>query len=155
MKIIKSARHSRIAGDFGENLVLYLLSKHGYECATLDHVGIDLIARRPRSGEVMGISLKTRTRFPGTESSALNIPLDNLTKASRACKSFGLKPYFAVVVDGVQNIRVLLMPMTSLKRHSAKGKSVLRWQMGRKDLEKYSRDKSIQHFVLVHETKAK
>jgi len=44
MDITKSSRHSKIAGDFGETLVLYWLSKYGFECASVDHTGIDLIA---------------------------------------------------------------------------------------------------------------
>src|SRR5262249_20687715 len=57
----KSSRHSKIAGDFAEALVLYWLSKYGYECARVDHTGIDLIAREP-DGPVMGISVKCRDR---------------------------------------------------------------------------------------------
>jgi hypothetical protein len=61
MNITKSSRHSKIAGDFGEALVLYWLSKHGFECARVDHTGLDLIARNPNTEEVMGISVKSRT----------------------------------------------------------------------------------------------
>jgi hypothetical protein len=57
MQITKSSRHSKIAGDFGEALVLYWLSKYGFECAQVDHTGIDLIARNPYRNEVMGISI--------------------------------------------------------------------------------------------------
>ncbi len=35
--INKSTRHSKNTGDFAENLVLYILSKHGFECANVDH----------------------------------------------------------------------------------------------------------------------
>src|ERR1019366_7089243 len=52
---------------FPQQLVLYWLSKHGFECARVDHTGIDLIARNPHSDEVMGISVKSRSRNPGTE----------------------------------------------------------------------------------------
>jgi len=62
MEMLRSSRHSKITGDFGEALVLYWLSKHGFECARVDHTGIDLIARNPRTGEVMGISVKSRSR---------------------------------------------------------------------------------------------
>lgn len=44
MDILKSSRHSKITGDYGEALVLYLLSKYGFECARVDHISIDLIA---------------------------------------------------------------------------------------------------------------
>ena len=45
MKLNKCSRHSKIAGDFGETLILYWLSKYGFECALVDHTGIDIIAR--------------------------------------------------------------------------------------------------------------
>lgn len=57
-KVSKSSRHAKIAGDFGEVVVQYWLSKYGYECARVDHTGIDLIARKPHTNEVMGISVK-------------------------------------------------------------------------------------------------
>lgn len=61
-QIHKSSRHSKITGDFAENIVLYWLSKYGYECARIDHVGVDLIARRPSGKLTMGISVKSRSR---------------------------------------------------------------------------------------------
>lgn len=59
MDITKSSRHSKIAGDFSESLVLYWLSKFRFECASVDNTGIDLIARNPYNGELMGISVKS------------------------------------------------------------------------------------------------
>lgn len=44
MPMQKSSRHAKTTGDFGEALVLYWLSRQGYECARVDHTGIDLIA---------------------------------------------------------------------------------------------------------------
>ena len=41
MEIIKSTRHSKITGDFAEGLVLYWLSKYGFECARIDHTRVD------------------------------------------------------------------------------------------------------------------
>jgi hypothetical protein len=55
--IHKSSRHSKITGDFAENLILYWLSKYGFECAKVDHTGIDLLARNPVNDELMGISV--------------------------------------------------------------------------------------------------
>jgi hypothetical protein len=74
MKISKSSRHSKLAGDFGEALVLYWLSKYGFECALVDHTGIDIIANNPLTPEIMGISVKTRTRAEGTEADDVYIP---------------------------------------------------------------------------------
>jgi hypothetical protein len=62
MKIQKSSRHSKITGDFAESLILYWLSKYGFESAKVDHTGIDLIARNTVTNEVMGISVKSRSR---------------------------------------------------------------------------------------------
>ena len=50
MRVNKSSRHTKITGDFGETLVLYWLSKYGFECAPVDHTGIDIIARNPHNG---------------------------------------------------------------------------------------------------------
>ena len=42
MNVIKSTRHAKITGDFGEKMVLYWLSKYGFECALVDHTGIEI-----------------------------------------------------------------------------------------------------------------
>ena len=62
MEINKSSRHSKITGNFAESLVLYWLSKYGFECALVDHTGLDVIARNSHTNELMGISVK-----PGRE----------------------------------------------------------------------------------------
>jgi hypothetical protein len=71
MKINKSTRHAKITGDFGEAAVLYWLSKYGIECAPVDHTGIDIIARIPHTQEIMGISVKSRSRREGKENAYL------------------------------------------------------------------------------------
>jgi hypothetical protein len=68
-EINKSSRHPKITGDFAESIVLYWLSKHGFECARVDHTGIDLIAKNTIRNELMGISVKGRSRYLGTEAS--------------------------------------------------------------------------------------
>lgn len=62
LKIQKSSRHSKITGDFAENLILYWLSRYGFECAKVDHTGIDLLAKNLKNGELMGVSVKSRSR---------------------------------------------------------------------------------------------
>ena len=52
---MKSSRHSKIAGDFGEMIVLYYLSRYGFECARIDLTGIDLLARSPKERRPRGI----------------------------------------------------------------------------------------------------
>src|ERR1035438_1580604 len=96
--ISKSSRHPKITGNFGETLVLYWLSKHGFECASVDHTGIDLIARNPHTEEVMGISVKSRTRLHGAEGEYVKIDAEDFDKIHAACTAFNCSPYFAVVV---------------------------------------------------------
>lgn len=121
MRIQKSSRHSKITGDFGETLVLYLLSKTGFECALVDHTGIDIIARALKSKEVMGISVKSRSRTTGAEGTNITIRRDDMEKAQNACKAFRCRPYFAFVIDEKGLIRVFFY---FAKRHA---KISLRW----------------------------
>ena len=78
--MVKSTRHSKITGDFGESLVLYWLSRLGFECARIDHTGIDIIARDPKARTPMGISVKSRSRMEGTERDYVGISNGDLEK---------------------------------------------------------------------------
>ena len=81
MKIKKSSRHSKLTGDFSEHLVLYWLSKYGFECARVDHTGIDLIACNPKTKERMGISVKSRCRYEGKEGQGVRVDVKGLKHA--------------------------------------------------------------------------
>jgi Holliday junction resolvase-like predicted endonuclease len=151
MDITKSSRHSKITGDFGEALVLYWLSKHGFECAYVDHTGIDLIARNPNTGELMGISVKCRSRNRGKEKTNLTINRDNFNKARTACVAFGCVPYFAFVIDAADTIRVFLIPMEHIKS-SLPPSSSFSWKMQDKALAQYYQDIKIKIFELRTET---
>jgi len=129
MEMLKSTRHAKITGDFGEALVLYWLSRHGFECARVDHTGIDLIANNPATHERMGISVKTRSRNPGTGRTSVSIPVANIDKARTACDAFGCLPYFAVVVDADDLIRAFLLSADRLLALFTPGKSVCSWSM--------------------------
>ena len=74
MEILKSSRHARITGDFGQAVVLYWLSKHGFECARVNHTGINIIARNPLTEELMGISVESRSWSAGKGQEHLSIP---------------------------------------------------------------------------------
>jgi Holliday junction resolvase-like predicted endonuclease len=142
LRFEKSSRHGKITGDFGESLILYWLSKHGYECAKVDHTGIDIIARHPGSREVLGISVKSRSRTPGTEKSHLAIPRNEFEKAAQACRAFKCVPYFALVIDAGAITRAFLLPMEHLSK-LCPGKRVAAWQMGESHLRKYYADPKI------------
>jgi hypothetical protein len=146
MKLSKSSRHSKITGDFGESLVHYLLSRHGFECARVDHTGIDLIARRPNSTEVLGISVKSRSRQVGTESSHLALPHKGFIKAKAACNAFRCVPYVALVIDAGEKLRVFLLSLRHLQKLVPGGRKVSAWQMSETFLRKYYSDPNIKVF---------
>jgi len=49
MEIIKSSRHQKIIGNFGEQLICNMLSRTGFEVTIVDHTGIDIIAYNPKT----------------------------------------------------------------------------------------------------------
>ena len=152
MNIKKSTRHAKITGDFGESIILYWLSKYGFECAIVDHTGIDIIARNPHTHEIMGISVKSRSRSEGREGDGITIPNANFDKAEAACQAFGCVPYFAVVVDAGSTIRGFLLSMTHLLELFPKGKVSSEWKMKAKNLEQYRQDPEIKRFEFNAET---
>jgi len=153
MEVQKSTRHSKITGDFGESLVLYWLSKHSFECACVDHTGIDLIAKNPHTDEVMGISVKSRSRNPGKETAYINIPNDNLDKVRSACEAFGCVPYFAIVVDAADLIRVFITSLDHLVELFPPAKTSVGWKMKPSHLERYYSDPRITIFELSTTTR--
>jgi Holliday junction resolvase-like predicted endonuclease len=153
IQINKSTRHSKITGDFAESLVLYWLSKHGFECAKVDHTGIDLIARNPVTNELMGISVKSRSRNPGRGDRAVRIEADNFEKLDEACRAFGCVPYFAIVVDADNEIKVFILSKEKLLT-KYKLKKGLNWSMKPKNLQEYEKDPEIKIFCLTHEIKS-
>jgi hypothetical protein len=152
MKINKSTRNAKITGDFGEALVLYWLSKYGFECARVDHTGIDLIARNPHTQEVMGISVKSRCRSEGKEKEYVSIRNDDFDKADAACDAFGCVPYFAIVVDAADSIRVFIIPKQRLLAIFPKGKRGTGWYLSPRSLRQYSAFSDIKTFEFSTKT---
>jgi hypothetical protein len=148
MDPIKSSRHSKITGDFGERLVLYWLSKYGFECTFVDHTGIDLIARNPHTKQLMGISVKSRSRNKGTEKTEVTIQKENFIKAKAACKAFDCTPYVAIVVDADDLIRAFIMPMAHFLKLNPIGKRSASWKMTEANLQKYYHDPKIKIFEM-------
>jgi Holliday junction resolvase-like predicted endonuclease len=145
VEIKKSTRHPKIAGDFGEVIVLYWLSKHGFECAKVDHTGIDLIANNPHTKEVMGISVKSRTRTAGQECTDVTIAAKDFEKIDAACKAFRCSPYFAIVVDGQDTIRVFITSMSRVKYYFPP-KPFSGWKMTASYLARYADDPRVMAF---------
>lgn len=150
MKIQKSTRHSKITGDFAEHLTLYWLSKYGFECAKVDHTGIDLIARNPHTKELMGVSVKGRSRKDGRDGEGLLIRNETFPKVDAACKAFACKPYFALVIDEKDIIKVFIMNKETLLKYSPIGKTNITWKMTKVWTEKYAKDKEIMSIEFCH-----
>ena len=153
----KSSRHSKISGDFGEYLVLYCLSKNGYECANIDHVGIDLIAVHPRrKKERMGISVKTRTRVLGTGKNSVDLTSNDVTFTKKYSKEFGVKPYVAIVVDVNEKDRdVIYCFLMKLKVFTdlypgGLNKKKSCWSMTEAKIKEYRDNKEIIMFEFNH-----
>ena len=153
MDINKSTRHSKITGDFAEALVLYWLSKYGFECARVDHTGIDLIARNPHSAEVMGISVKSRCRIVGRESTCVSIPLDNFEKVAKACDAFRCQPYFAIVVDAADLIRGFILSMDRLRELCPARERGSYWKMSPKFMKRCGDSGDVRMFEFQTSTR--
>jgi hypothetical protein len=153
LRISKSSRHPKITGNFGEALVLYWLSKHGFECASIDHTGIDLIARNPHTKEIMGISVKSRSRNMGKESESVSIKKDNFEKAKLACDAFGCVPYFAIVIDAGDSITGFILSMSHLMELFPVGRNTCEWKMTSKYIKNHYQDVDIKIFEFQTTTK--
>ena len=143
MDILKSTRHAKITGDFGEAAVLYYLSLSGFECARVDHTGIDLIARSARLRQPFGISVKARSRSPGTEHTALNLYKKDFPKIESACEAFGCIPYIGLVFDSSDYLRVYVMPLVHLRKLVPGGAKVTAWPMSPSKVAQYAEDPEI------------
>jgi hypothetical protein len=152
VEVNKSSRHSKITGDFSESLILYWLSKYGFECALVDHTGIDIIANNSHTNEVMGISVKSRSRNTGKEGQYVAITNDNFPKVERACEAFNCEPYFAVVVDEGCKIYAFITSMEHLFELHPKASTRVSWKMSQKWLETYQEDPKVVMIEFEHST---
>jgi Holliday junction resolvase-like predicted endonuclease len=141
----KSSRHSKITGNFGEALILYWLSKRGFECAHVDNTGIDLIARRPATDEVLGISVKCRSRTEPRDDAGVNLLHANDEKIEAACRAFRCVPYVAVVVDQGETVRGFLTTLNHARTRYP-GQS---WRMSPAMIKLYENDPLVESFELV------
>jgi hypothetical protein len=150
--ISKSTRHSKIAGDYAEHLILYFLSKHGFECARVDHTGIDIIAKNRHTTEVMGVSVKGRSRCKGTEKTSLRIPADHFKKVDDACKAFGCVAYYSIVVDLGDETTVFLLSGKTLAEIYPRAalEQGVNWAMDANSVSKYRAHPDIVGMTISH-----
>jgi len=86
----------------------------------------------------MGISVKTRTRVKGTERESVTIHSGDFTKMDAACEAFGCIPYFAIVVDAEDTIRVFITSKLNFSKLAPKKKHSY-WKMHTSALANYSK----------------
>lgn len=151
-QIDKSSRHQHIIGKFGEYLLCNWLSRSGFEVAIIDHTGLDIIAFNPKSRQRMGITVKSRTRNIGKESTHVNMfsyreGKDDRQKLISACTAFGCEPYIAVYVETSQFADLYL---TSLNNYDGKYKikkvrALDTWKMSVTWKKQYELDKEVKH----------
>jgi hypothetical protein len=153
MKIKKSTRHSKLTGDFSEHLVMYWLSKYGFECARVDHTGIDLIACNLKTKVRMGISVKSRCRYEGKEGQGVRVDVKGMNSARKACRDFGCEPFLAIVVDAGDRMRCFILPFdTFYKLYPGAKKRNVNWSMREKWRARYDGIPDIKRFELTSAT---
>ncbi|RKY04299.1 MAG: hypothetical protein DRP56_10185 [Planctomycetota bacterium] len=148
--IIKSTRHQKIIGNYGERLICNWLSRSNFEVAIIDHTGIDIIAYNRKTKKRLGITVKSRTRTE-RENESVNV-LSNRErsqdrkKVEAACKSFNCDPWIGIYVETESEADVYL---TSLKhydqKYRIKGKVVDDWKMSKNYRAKYESDAKVMH----------
>lgn len=130
-------------------LTLYWLSKNGYECALVDHTGIDIIAKGTNG--VWGISVKTRTRSANMSKTRIGISIsDDIPKINAACESFDCIPYVSFVVDVVEEKKIYLFILSCehLKKICDKSQRHHCVYMSKKAIEKHFADPEIKSVVM-------
>lgn len=146
-----SSNHSKITGDFGEHLTLYWLSKFGFECARVDHTGIDIIARRPHSNEVMGLSVKARSRSAQRDHDPVAVRRKDLLMLKKACKSFKCRPYFSFAVDRSDGMSLYIVPLRAIEKiYGVRLKRGISWAMNSDAMLRYRRYGTVRNVEFTH-----
>jgi len=148
--IQRTSNQRKIVGNFGEYLVCSWLSRSGFEVCIIDHSGMDIIAYNPRTGERLGITVKTRLRVPGTEKGSVYLFREkkkDRQKLFDACEAFGCDPWVGVYVECAADADLFL---TSLKNYDSRyrprqKRAAHGWGMTDKDRRAYATDSNVRH----------
>jgi hypothetical protein len=152
MEIVKSSRHGKVIGSFGENIICNWLSRSGFEVIIVDHIGLDIIAYNPLTEKRLGITVKSRTRIPRLEEDSVNIFSYQKAKNDRqklldACQAFACEPWIAIYVETSKFADIYL---TSLNHYDTKYRGKIEraiddWKMKNKYKEIYQEDVDVKH----------
>jgi len=154
--IDKGSRHRHIVGRFGEYLVCNWLSRSGFEVCIVDHTGLDVIAYHPRREQRLGITVKARTRSPGTEKGSVYIfraAKNDIQKGDRqklleACKAFSCDPWIAVYVECDAHADLFLTSLANYdKKYRVSERAVDGWTMRR--IAEYGADSEVRHISVA------
>jgi hypothetical protein len=152
VEILKSKRHQKIIGNFGEYVVCNWLSRSGFEVALVDQVGMDIIASHPcLPGKPLGITVKSRTRTRGTEGTQVTVFRGNdRQKLLEACEAFRCEPWIAVYVEATECADVYLTSLDNYDRNYRRreGRAVDDWKMREKDRRQYDGDLNVRHVTV-------
>jgi len=152
MQIEKSSRHQHIIGKFGEYLLCNWLSRSGFEVAIVDHTGLDLVAFNPKTKQRLGITVKSRTRRVGKETTNVSIfsyreGKNDRQKLIDACATFGCEPWIAIYIETLKSADLYL---TSLDNYDSKyrgriGRAIDTWGMSYKHKALYEADIGVKY----------
>lgn len=155
MEILKSSRHQKIIGDFGERLICNWLSRSGFEVIVVDHTGIDLIAYHPTSQQRLGITVKSRTRIPGKEDTSVNIfsyqkGKDDRQKVLDTCRAFACEPGIAIYIEATDYADLYLTSLENFdqKYRGKKGKAIDDWKMNTDYRKRHANDMCVKHLKI-------
>lgn len=152
----KSSRHAKIIGTLGELIICNWLSISGFEVMLVDHTGIDILACRPETGQRYGITVKSRTRFKGSEKESVDIfkKKGDQGRLKRACELFACKPWIAVYVEATDtgSADVYLTSLENYKKYAGESdKLTYAWLMSDKQRRAYEKDSRVKHIKIDFE----
>lgn len=152
MKIVKSTRHEKIIGNYGEALLCNWLSRSGFEVTIVDHTGIDVLAYNSKTKKRLGISVKSRTRVKGKEDESVNIfsyqkGKNDRQKVLDACKAFAAEPWIAIYVELSSSADLYLLSLNHYDQEyrGKKKRAIDDWKMGQQYRERYQADLRIRN----------
>ena len=159
MEIIKSTRHQKIIGDFGESIICNWLSRSGFEVTIVDHTGIDIVAYHKKNDKRLGISVKSRTRNEGKETVSVNIfsnrgKYNDYQKIMDACQAFACEPWIGIYVETTKYADVFLTSIENyIEKYRGKtGKVTDKWYMRPNHQQMYLKEKRVKHIRLDFQT---